>query len=77
MKLSGPMIAHLARYYPDGADVMASPVEGQVHVTRLDRTGGALVGGELDSEPGMAGGIGMTRSAFMRMAAEHREREEP
>jgi hypothetical protein len=63
--LTGPQIAHLARYYADGADLA---VRGEfVHVQQPDGTHGCVVGGELDSEPGMAGSIGMTRSTFLRL----------
>jgi hypothetical protein len=69
--LTGPQIAHLARHYPDGANLV---VRGEyLHVTRPDGTGGSMVGGELTSQPGMAGSIGMTRDAFLSMRYGERE----
>jgi hypothetical protein len=63
--LSGPQIANLARYYPDGADLA---VRGEfTHAQKLDGTRGCLIGGELDSEPRMAGSVGMTRRAFLSL----------
>jgi hypothetical protein len=63
--LTGPQIANIARYYPDGADLA---VRGEfLHVQKPDGTGGCLVGGELDSEPGRAGSLGMTRKAFLSL----------
>src|SRR4051794_7254664 len=63
--LSGPQIANLARYYPDGADLA---VRGEfTHAQKPDGTRGCLIGGELDSEPGMAGSIGMTRRTFLSL----------
>ena len=44
--LTGPQIAHLARYYPNGADLA---VRGEfTHVQNPDGTRGCLVGSELD-----------------------------
>lgn len=64
--LTGPQIAYLARYYPDGADIA---VRGEfTHAQRLDGTDrGTLFGGELTETPGMAGCIGMSRDAFLRI----------
>jgi hypothetical protein len=70
--LTKQVIAHLARYYPEGADIIEA--KGYIHVQRLNGSGGALIGGELDSEPGMAGCIGMTRSAFQDLAGKTKER---
>jgi hypothetical protein len=71
--LSGPQVAYIARYHPNGVDIAA---RGEfIHMRGPDDERGGLVGGELSSHPGMAGCIGMSRDAFLKLPAQATTRE--